>query len=442
MHGPSQALSLGLSVAGIALALLRRRIQQEGDEYWLSTWPKLVRFPIFWVGLAVVVYCVIQAINPSWRYQQNGKVWWLVPIREIRWLPTGIDAPFAEFNAWRQVIIYADAWLLVCSIWVGVTRRRSLRILLGVLMGNAALLWVLLDYQRLTGNERIPWPLTDWTRQALTASFIYSNHAGAFFALVAFTAVALATWHFDHGARLLLKSTPAGVFALATLFLVAAVIFTFSRGATLTVGLALAIFAVWFVLRLRLRPTPDRRSLAGMAVVLVVFLVFILNAVRYLDFSHVNERFDRMATQQLNDANLRSRMLAHEAAAGMLGDHWLRGVGAGGFRYLFPGYVRRYPEIYKNGGLFWEHAHCDWLEIPIELGLWGDLLLLGGAGWWAWFFSRHGALWHPAAMPLLFGCLQTVVHAAFDFPFQCPAILGTWCAMVTMAGKWVEIDGG
>ena len=40
----------------------------------------------------------------------------------------------------------------------------------------------------------------------------------------------------------------------------------------------------------------------------------------------------------------------------------------------------------------------------------------------------------------LLGWLQTLMHAWFDFPLQCPAILLTWCALLTAAGRWVEIS--
>jgi hypothetical protein len=55
------------------------------------------------------------------------------------------------------------------------------------------------------------------------------------------------------------------------------------------------------------------------------------------------------------------------------------------------------------------------------------------------WFVRRRALWNALAMPLIFGCLQTVIHAGFDFPFQCPAILVTWCLIITIAGRWVEL---
>ncbi len=51
------------------------------------------------------------------------------------------------------------------------------------------------------------------------------------------------------------------------------------------------------------------------------------------------------------------------------------GWGAGGFRYGFTKYQRREIEITGTGlrRYFWEHAHNDWLEWLIELGVAGFL---------------------------------------------------------------------
>jgi O-antigen ligase len=116
-----------------------------------------------------------------------------------------------------------------------------------------------------------------------------------------------------------------------------------------------------------------------------------------------------------------------------------KGIGAGEFRYLFPEYVQKYPEVYDHGNIFWEHAHCDWLEIPIETGATGTLLILAGFIWFAVVLIRNRGFWLPGVFPLLLGCGQTLAHATFDFPFQCPAILISWSALLTMGARWSEM---
>jgi O-antigen ligase len=445
MHPWSQLVNFGLAAVELALALPTRfydgRWSGTTGPFRLVPGRKLVRFPIFWLGLALLGYIAVQALNPDWRYVEAGGFWHLARLRAVFWLPTSVAVPFGRSNAWRQGLIYAAAWMTVCAVWIGLTRRRSLRVLLLVLVLNALVLAGLLTLQHFSDGGRVPWPLTAWTPAALTASFIYKNHAGAYFALLTFAAVALALWVSDHGDRMLRKSTPGAVLGLSAVALAGAVAFTLSRGAMLTLALALLVLGAWFFLRRRLRPASSHAHPLIAKTIAALFIVFILAALYYLDLSTVYQRWDAMVTQQSKEESVWMRVSARAAAVDMLEACGGRGVGAGCFRHLFPEYSSRYPAIYQHGQLFWEHAHDDWLEIPIELGLVGDLLLLAGTGWWAVWFVRRKTLWNPLAVPLLLGCGQTLIHAGFDFPFQCPAILTTWCVLLTVAGRWMELEG-
>jgi O-antigen ligase len=448
MHVWSQFVSLALALAGFALALMPRNHEAEpgwsAGPFRMHMGQRLLRFPVFWIGLALLAYVAVQGFNPSLRYERNETSWWLVRVANIGWLPTSVDAPFSIANPWRQMVIYASAWLVVCSAWVGLTRRRSGRILLGVLAGNAVALGALLAFQRATGDTRLPWPLNALTPRAdLTASFVSKNHAGAYLALLTFAAISLATWGYDHGVRTLKKSTPAAVLALMALFLAIAVLFSLSRGASLTLAAMLAVFAVWFYLRRRFRATAsDADSRTGISVVLaVLFGSFALYVGRTLDFAPVYNGVDALIQGRSRDESVASRLQARAAGLTLLAERGWRGVGAGGFRHVFPQYVRAYPDIYDGGKLFWEHVHNDWLELPIELGAAGTAIMLAGAVYGVWWFWLRRRLWHSSLVPVLFGCVGTLLHAWIDFPFQCPAILVTWCLLVTLVARGVELEG-
>jgi hypothetical protein len=436
-----QWVSLGLGAVGFGVALRPRiysgRYVGLGRPYRMLPGLKLRTFPIFWLGFGLLGYMLIQALNPAWLYVWTTKLWWVVPIQHVSWLPTGVSIPFERSNVWRQIVIYAAGWLLTCTVWIGLMRRQSMRILLGVLAANGLGLAILLAVQRVKGDHRIPWPLTAWAPDDLTASFIYENHAGQYFALLAFTALALATWHYDHGRRMLKKSTPGAVLALGALFLGGAVFFTLSRGACLCLAAGAAAFALWSFLWHRRRPSAVSNPAVN-RIVAGAFTLFLIVTCHYLDFSEIYGRFNSMAVERENATSVSSRLMARAAAREMLADHAVFGVGAGCFRHLFPQYVRHYPKIFNGGRLFWEHAHDDWLEIPIELGVVGCLFLLAGAAWWARFFTCGATVGSPLAAPLLIGCGQTLLHAWMDFPLQCPAILLTWCALLTVAGRWIE----
>ncbi|HEY1791820.1 MAG TPA: O-antigen ligase family protein [Opitutaceae bacterium] len=440
----SQIVSLVLAAAAFVTSVLPRDrgVRDEAGRVpgRFSMASKLARFPIFWIGLALLGYVAVQASNPAWAYARSATRWWLVRQRDVPWLPAGIAAPFSVFNAWRQLIIYGATWLTVCAVWTGLRRRRSLSILLGIITANGLALVAVLALQRVTNDHRTPWPLVLWTRNDITASFVYENHAGAYLGLASICAIAMAICFFDRGRRSFAKSTPAGVFALCALFLAGSVIFSLSRGALIALAVSLFVLACWFLIRNRVLPDVPGGNKALRRGVIGLLAVFVALSASFLDFKEMSKRLDLFATEGSKELSVHSRVLARHADTDMLGVYWERGVGAGGFRYLFPEYVKNYPEIYDGGNLFWEHGHCDWLELPIELGLAGDLMIVTGAVWWMAWFVRRRAFWSALAVPLLIGCSQTLIQAGFDFPFQCPAILTTWCVLIAVAGRWVELE--
>ncbi|HWA09196.1 MAG TPA: O-antigen ligase family protein [Opitutaceae bacterium] len=451
----AQQISLGLAVIGFVVALWRRpptpadnpvpgsqavenspphRIDAPSNPAWARLW----RFPPFWLGLALLGYIAIQAFNPSFSYRSFRQFRWLVAVDSVSWLPSGIDVPFARFNTWSQFIIDASTWLVICSAWIGLTRRRSLVALVLVLVVNAVALAAIGFIERLTHADKILWL---WIPPDATpfSTFVYKNHAGAYLALMTFVAAGLALWIMDRGERKLQKSTPAPLLALAAVFVGASVFFSLSRGATLTLTATAIAFVVWLFHRRR-RTKATGTSWRATLVVAAVLGAFVLNTARYLDYDRVAEGFDRLHQEGWSEVSLRGRLLLHAAAFDMLRDHGLRGVGAGGFRHLFSAYTRKYPEIYADGQIYWNHAHDDWLEIPIDLGLTGSLLLLAVAIWYSVHFIRQRVWWHPIAFPIVLSCTQTLVHAWYDFPFQCPAILIAWCTLLTIAARWVMIQ--
>lgn len=453
MHVWSQVTSLVISSLGFLVALVPRNYSSDlsgGQPMRLIIWPRLLHFPIFWIGLALLAYIAIQGFNPSWVWERNETSWWLRRVNDIEWLPTSIDTPFERFNLWRQFIIYASAWLTVCTIWIGFTRRRSLQILLTLLVANASVLAAVgierkINIPRwnpetnLLGQNFLLWIDSPFLGATTFSSFIYKNHAGAYIALVTMAAVALAIWYFDRGEREMRKSTPAGILAFVAVFLASTVLFTLSRGASISLCLCIIVLLLWIFLRRKYQIAP-RINAAVTNAVIFVFIAALIGTVRYVNFSDVQRVFSQIVDPKTRELSMEGRILAYDAGENMLSDYWLRGLGAGGFRYLFPEYIKKHPSAYAGGKLFWEHAHRDWYQIPIELGAGGCLLLLIGSAWWFRFFFKRRVTWHSLIIPILLGCSQTLVHACFDFPFQNPAILCTWLALIAVSARWVELD--
>jgi hypothetical protein len=437
----SQLASAALAVAGFAVALIPRDYA-DGDDgeapHRLPMWPRLRAFPVFWIGLALLGYIAVQALNPAWVYRSDAANFWLERIPHRAWLPAGVDAPFARWNPGRALLVYGSAWLVICTVWVAFTRRRTIQLLLVALAVNGVLLALFGVVQKLLGNEKIFWVLPSpslW----FFASFVYKNHAAAYLNLALTVTVALAAWYYVRGLRRHEKSNPAGLFAFFALGIAVSVLASYARGATLAMLGFLIVCAGAFVLHRRALPAENRNPIIGVALLLVfgVFLFTGYRALRSRDaFDHLRAGF----TQQ--DRALEGRRVATAAALEMLAEHRLLGVGAGAFRHVFPIYQAKHPVLTMSLGerRHWEHAHNDLVQFPIELGLAGCALGLLGLGYGLLVLVRHRFWASPPAACTVLGLLLLVPYAGWDFPFQCPAILITWGALWPAAALWARLE--
>ena len=253
-------------------------------------------------------------------------------------------------------------------------------------------------------------------------------------------AIASAFWHYYEGRRRMARSTPAAVWIIGALLLLLAVVFSFSRGAMITTAAFLISSGLAFLVLRSNAPVPSTTPKIVTAALTLLILGCLGFVLRNTDLSMATYRFEQLFKLREKEDSYRSRQLVRERATIMLQDHWVRGTGAGSFRFLFPQYIKDDAYLYEGGKSFWEHAHIDWLEIPIELGLIGDLLIASAFGWILWQWWRMRGWRHPIALILLLGCMQTLGHALIDFPFQNTAILITWWSLLVIMIRWLEFD--
>jgi O-antigen ligase len=446
-HFWSQLVSLVLSSLSFIIALLPRNYSSDlannSPGFRLLPWPKLIRFPIFWLGLLFLGYVLIQALNPAFRYTftPDQKGWFMAPIAHISWLPTGMDTPFAKANAWRSLIIYGSVWLSVCAVWVGLSRRKSLQTLLTVIAVNGVALAILGFAQRGLSLDKI---FGFWTPPAsyFVASFPYKNHAGAYFNLMLSVCAGLAYWHYSRGQRRLEKSTPGGLFMFFAAIVTMIVLFSYSRTATfLMMGFQVVAFGIFIMRELVLAPADFRRPFATM--VLATGIGASVALVGYaLKNDNVYARMQNVFVQGL-EQTAQSRNLARDATWDMVKDNPITGWGAGSFRFYFPKYQLHYPEITTAPGvkrLYWEHAHNDYLEFLAEVGIIGVGLLLACLSFGIGKLIQVRFWANPASLLIVLGLLQTLVHCWADFNFQNPAILITWCILWPVLIRWTELE--
>ncbi len=440
----SQIVSLGLSVAAFGLALWPRRYTGElapDGDFTLHTWPRLLRFPLFWLGLGFLGYVLLGALNPAWVRMSTEIVWYIRGQEHISWLPTSVKAPFALMNAWRMLVLYSACWLLVCALWTAITRRVSAQAILTALVANGVVLSLLAITQKMAGAKMMLW-FIKVPAAYFHGTFVYKNHAGAYFNLVLVVALALAIWHHVRSLRRLERGSPSPVFAFGVVVVGACVFMSGSRTAMLLLAgylvISLVAYLIW---RSRNRGAASNPAVSGLVAVLTVGLV--AGMAYFLNLDNSIDQIKKLTTERGHKAAVESRVQARTATYELFKDQPLTGWGAGSFRHAFPIHQQNYPDIFRANNrkvFFWDHAHNDYVQALAELGIIGVLFPVLALLWLLIKLCRLGALAQPSFLLLTLGLGLTLAHAWVDFPLYNAAILTTFCAVWILAARWAELE--
>ncbi len=433
----AQLITLGLSLVAFGLALLPRTYDGDlvhGDAYQTHPLRKLLRWPLWWIGLVFFGYVLVQALNPAWEFVQMEKSWGMKQIEHIAWLPTGMRTPFEMMNPWRQIIIWGAPFLTACALWIGLTRNTSIKRLVTLVVANVILLGIFALVQRATDAKAIYWTIK--SSNEFFGSFIYRNQGGAYLVLGFMLTAGLAAWHRQRSNQKMERSSPALVLAFFACVLLVAVGVSYSRGSVIALlGCLFWLLIVVTVSRFR-RSSPRGHAIIVILLVLM-FTGFGAMGLKALNAERTVDRFKLLLEN--NNATWALRQMATDATAEMWDEKPIYGWGAGGFRFLFPKFQQTRPEILwsdqrrQRGYMFWEYAHNDWIQVAAEVGFVG-LGLLGSAALFATItWTRRSGWRHPFSIMAVGGCVATLGHARAEFLFYNPAIVMLWVIGATMA---------
>jgi len=190
-----------------------------------------------------------------------------------------------------------------------------------------------------------------------------------YFALILVAVVPLAVERLIHARGRLLKLVAAVTLASS----VTAIVFTYSRGGLVALGMCCIPMLAW---------VPRRRI--GRLVVLAgvsAFVVggFVLPADYLQRLGALTQIFAAPSGAALQDGALRGRLSEVTSAAMIFGDHPIAGVGYGNFEIHYPRYAQM---LALDGRREERQAHSLYLEVAAETGIVGMLAfgaLVGGA---------------------------------------------------------------
>lgn len=204
-------------------------------------------------------------------------------------------------------------------------------------------------------------------------------------------------------------------FSLLFLFFVMAVFLIGSRAGALSLGLAVVIVILLVFYPRTLR---RRHLFFWLMTMAVIFSLFLYKMARQARESSSSVRVNA------GESSWQDRASLNRSSLQMFQDHWVFGIGIGHYELRYP----QYREAGMNRRI--DYAHNDVLQFVVETGIGGLILLCGGLFCvFRWTFSglkffdsRPRDSRSRAAILGAIGALTAIfIHSFFDFNLQIPA---------------------
>lgn len=336
--------------------------------------------------------------------------------------------PNASFDGAMRLLAYGGVFWL--AMHFGRSRRLARRILWAIVISGTVYSLYGLAVQ-FSGSNTILW-FEKWAYgDVVTSTFVNRNSFGTYAGLVIMAAFGLLTWEADEAASLgianrvgivhMIDSMGARVFGLLVALFVtgSALLFSASRGGTISTAVGVMVFLIGLVLYKRERV---RRTIVFAGIIM-------LGGAVLLSFSG-RELASRLSQ---SDTAASGRREIWEFTRQAIDERPWLGTGLTTFRDVS---VRsRGSELSPRTAPFFR-AHNGYLEMILEGGYGGFLLILGSIVWlglWTFYgiISRHQEAIYSCIGLGAIGVVGT--HAWVDFSLQIPAVAVTFAALLAVA---------
>lgn len=372
----------------------------------------------------------------------------LVPLPSIVWsgLPTHagqavIDAQTGVGEVWRPISLDPDATAsaffalfvpLAALVLAAGQGRRGRSLVIGSLMLLAVIGGMLGLLQMFSGSSRLfyIYPVTNF---GSPVGFLANrNHQAVFMAaMVALAGAQLARLKLERN-----EASRTRPLAWLVIFLALPVVLASESRAGI-VALAIAAMTAGYMLISsgtipRRVPIARRRSVSGPWLLSLVALAFVaVSGFLFIVLSGSSPAELSGMTDQTYD--LRFEVLP--IAMRMAGDAMPLGIGAGAFPLVF----RAYEPVAMVEPRYLNHAHNDWVQPFIELGVPGALVLVAFVVWLAAWAIRLGRS-NPdnaffAQLGLWFVIVILVLASGVDYPLRTPLLMAVAATCAGLLGQ-------
>ena len=375
-------------------------------------------------GLTVLLLCLqLIPLPPA--------MWTAIPGREhvvegfellgqgLPWLPISLTP---HDTAATVLTLLPPLAVLVAMLVAGAYRASW--IVIAVLAGTFAA--VLLGALQVASADPLqsPWYLYKWTNHGVaTGFFANSNHMAT---LLVITVPLLFALVAELRGRSKNPRAGSAVMLLAVAGLLVVLVGIFLNGSLAAVLLGLPVVMVSGTLLL-----PQAMRLRGPVIAVALLALAAMMAV------YLTPLQDRLMAS--NATSFESRQMMWSDTVPAIGDHGLLGSGAGSFPRIY----RQYEDHSEVTRTFINHAHNDYLEIALETGVPGVLLLAAFLLWWA---GRTVPIWRTAAtdryaVAATIASGAMLVHSLVDYPLRTTALSAIMAACLALMARPRPRDG-
>ena len=338
------------------------------------------------------------------------------------WLPMSL----APYDSMASAL-----WLLPpLAVLAGILRLGAYREpALGLALLAAAFVGVMLGaLQMMSGDPQAsPWYLYPITNNGQpTGLFANTNHMAAL--LVASLSFVVALLGVKRDARTRIHASAGKIAILGGAMLVIIVGLSLNNSLA-ALGLAIPVLAASLLVREPIERSRTRWGLALVALLAVMGVIALGAGV-----------IDNNLTAAGADKDYSSRYTSFINSIAAARDHFPVGSGLGSFARVYPAYEN--PDIVDNW--FVNHAHNDFIELALETGLPGMLLIAAFLLWWA---GRSIALWrapviNPMARAATIASAALLVHSLVEFPLRVSGLAAVFAMCIALMAAPRRISRG
>lgn len=333
--------------------------------------------PPVWLAVSFLAYALTQSLLGKTAYREES------------------------FSTLQNVFCFFAAFLCA-AFFMSDRKRRKQFVWFAILFGSGLALFGIA--QHLTGNGKLYWTRAPADAVHIFGPYANRNHfAGIVEMLLPFAVVAASSRRLPDWQRVLC--------GFGALLMAASILLSTSRGGMLSMTVSLILLG--FIMAKSHGRWTSALPVIGVAAAAVIAVVM-------LGSSHLSDRL-----QNLNDP-WRAMIVTDSLA--IVRDFSLFGTGLGTFPLVYPQYRSFATNIFIN------EAHNDLLQLTVEMGLLGLLLVL------AFLVSVFREAWTRAlawdehfggvsALSAIGGVVAILVHSLVDFNLQVPANALWFCTL-------------